>query len=77
MGLGKTVQVLALLLERAPAGPALVVVPTSVIANWLDETSRFAPTLNPLAYVGPARASVLTEPGTVRSGHYHLHPVAA
>ena len=63
MGLGKTVQVLALLLERAPAGPALVVVPTSVIANWLDETSRFAPALNPLAYVGPARASVLTEPG--------------
>ena len=63
MGLGKTVQVLALLLERAAAGPALVVAPTSVVANWLDEARRFAPTLNPLVYVGSARATMLAEPG--------------
>ena len=54
MGLGKTVQALALLLDRAPDGPALVVAPTSVVANWLDETRRFTPTLNAIAYTGAA-----------------------
>ena len=52
MGLGKTVQTLALLLQRAPDGPALVVAPTSVMANWIDETRRFAPTLNVIPYTG-------------------------
>ena len=54
MGLGKTVQTLALLLDRARDGAALVVAPTSVVANWLDEARRFAPTLNVRAYTGPA-----------------------
>ena len=54
MGLGKTVQTLAVLLERAPQGPALVVAPTSVVANWVDEARRFAPTLNVRTYTGPA-----------------------
>ena len=54
MGLGKTVQTLALLLDRAPDGPALVVAPTSVVANWLDEARRFTPTLNVIAYAGAA-----------------------
>ena len=56
MGLGKTVQTLALLLDRAPGGPALVVAPTSVVANWLDEARRFAPTLNVVAHTGTASA---------------------
>ena len=65
MGLGKTVQALALLLERAPDGPALVVVPTSVAANWIDEASRFAPTLNVRACTGAAdaRAAMLEDLG--------------
>ena len=54
MGLGKTVQALALLLDRAPHGPALVVAPTSVVANWLDEARRFTPALNVIAYTGAA-----------------------
>ena len=54
MGLGKTVQTLALLLDRAPDGPALVVAPTSVVANWLDEARRFTPTLNVTGYTGTA-----------------------
>ena len=61
MGLGKTVQTLAVLLERATDGPALVVAPTSVVANWLDEARRFAPTLKARAYAGPvsSRAGML------------------
>jgi superfamily II DNA or RNA helicase/tetratricopeptide (TPR) repeat protein len=49
MGLGKTIQVLALLIARSgekDGGPALVVAPTSVCANWIAEANRFAPTLN-------------------------------
>ncbi len=50
MGLGKTIQTLALLLRRAGDGPALVLAPTSVCANWLAETAKFAPALNPRLY---------------------------
>ena len=64
MGLGKTVQSLAVLLQRAPDGPALVVAPTSVVANWTDEARRFAPTLNVRVYGGAAarRAELLDGP---------------
>ncbi len=50
MGLGKTVQVLALLQslkERSVKnyGPSLLIVPASLIGNWLDEAARFSPDL--------------------------------
>lgn len=45
MGLGKTVQTIALLLERAKNGPSLVIAPTSVAFNWIEELNKFAPTL--------------------------------
>ncbi|HYX90500.1 MAG TPA: SNF2-related protein, partial [Myxococcaceae bacterium] len=52
MGLGKTVQVLALLTvlkhRGALAGPHLLVVPASLIANWKLEAERFAPSLRVL-----------------------------
>lgn len=48
MGLGKTLQTIALLLARADEGPALVVTPTSVLYNWVDELRRFAPVLSPV-----------------------------
>ena len=46
MGLGKTIQALSLILARAAAGPTLILAPTSVCMNWLDEAQHFAPTLN-------------------------------
>ena len=46
MGLGKTLQSLALLLARAEGGPALIIAPTSVCGNWINEAARFAPSLN-------------------------------
>jgi non-specific serine/threonine protein kinase len=49
MGLGKTIQVLALLLSLKRAGekgPHLLVVPASLVANWMAEIARFAPSLS-------------------------------
>ncbi|MBO7654082.1 MAG: DEAD/DEAH box helicase [Kiritimatiellae bacterium] len=48
MGLGKTVQIIALLLERAQDGASLVIAPASVCGNWRNELARFAPTLRPV-----------------------------
>jgi SNF2 family DNA or RNA helicase len=48
MGLGKTIQTIAILLQRADIGPALVVCPASVLPNWLNEITKFAPSLNSL-----------------------------
>jgi superfamily II DNA or RNA helicase len=49
MGLGKTLQALALICHarvRDPGiGPFLVVAPTSVVSNWVQEAARFAPGL--------------------------------
>jgi len=66
MGLGKTVQVLALLearrTELLPEGqsrkPSLVVVPKSLVFNWLEEAARFAPQLRVLDYSGLDRAAL-------------------
>jgi SNF2 family DNA or RNA helicase len=63
MGLGKTIQALAVLLERSKAGPALVVAPTSVTFNWVDEARRFAPTLNVHLFGSGDRAAALKELG--------------
>ncbi|HJW34705.1 MAG TPA: DEAD/DEAH box helicase [Holophagaceae bacterium] len=67
MGLGKTVMTLALLLQRAQArtggGPALVVAPTSVMANWEAEAARFAPSLKLHRYHDADRADLLRKLG--------------
>ncbi|HSU40688.1 MAG TPA: DEAD/DEAH box helicase [Polyangiaceae bacterium] len=59
MGLGKTLEAMALLLTRRAGGPALVVAPTSVCRNWLEELRRFAPSLTVLEYTGKGRAALL------------------
>ncbi len=84
MGLGKTIQVLAMLLRRQgvqrEAGivhrPSLVVVPKSLVFNWIDEARRFAPALRVLNHTGNTRSSdvatladydiVVTTYGTLR-----------
>jgi superfamily II DNA or RNA helicase len=55
MGLGKTLQVLALLLSPVHDDPgvdarrtSLLVAPASLLANWLTEIGRFAPSLRTL-----------------------------
>jgi len=67
MGLGKTLQALAVLLARAASGPALVVMPTSLIGNWRSEALRFAPALRVHVYAERGstseRAGVIAEMG--------------
>jgi SNF2-related domain len=46
MGLGKSLQALAIILQRAPAGATPIIAPTSVGMHWISEAQRFAPTLN-------------------------------
>ena len=59
MGLGKTVQVLAFLQSLKEQGKAerasLLVVPRSLLANWLREAARFTPELRFLEFVGKDR----------------------
>ena len=52
MGLGKTMQVLALMLTlrrgEEPRRTSLLVAPASLLANWVSEIERFAPSLKAL-----------------------------
>jgi non-specific serine/threonine protein kinase len=47
MGLGKTVQILALLeyLRKNEGAKTLLVIPASLLSNWVNETERFVPRL--------------------------------
>ncbi|AOM83537.1 DEAD/DEAH box helicase [Salisediminibacterium beveridgei] len=54
MGLGKTIQVLALLAyldERQELQPGLIIVPKTLIENWINEAQKFYPELSPNIYV--------------------------
>ncbi|HFB99819.1 MAG TPA: DEAD/DEAH box helicase, partial [Phaeodactylibacter sp.] len=63
MGLGKTIQSLAVLVDRGKDGPAMVIAPASVCRNWLRETERFAPTLNPILFGQGDRKNVVNHLG--------------
>ena len=55
MGLGKTIQTIAWLLSSERRGPALVVAPLTLLANWRHELETFAPTLRAYLHHGDAR----------------------
>ncbi|MEI6702150.1 MAG: SNF2-related protein, partial [Deltaproteobacteria bacterium] len=52
MGLGKTIQVISLLLAQRGRGgkvsTSLLVLPASLLSNWMSELTRFAPSLSVL-----------------------------
>ena len=61
MGLGKTIQTIALLLQehvtlKRSAAPSLLVCPTSLLGNWRREFERFAPDLRVFSHYGADRA---------------------
>ncbi len=70
MGLGKTIQVLSLLLVlKNKTGdkrkPCLLVAPASLLANWVAEIARFAPSLNAVVvHPSAAPSEKLTTDGT-------------
>jgi SNF2 family DNA or RNA helicase len=58
MGLGKTIQIIAFILsQREKRGHTtnLIVVPTSLLFNWQEEISRFAPSVKVLLHYGADR----------------------
>lgn len=59
MGLGKTLQTITLLLhvytKVSDAPPSLIVMPTSLIHNWLSELGKFAPLLKVYVHSGSNR----------------------
>jgi non-specific serine/threonine protein kinase len=88
MGLGKTIQTLSLLLSIKDEGesePNLIVAPTSVVFNWVNEMSRFAPGLRVFNQTGIDRDRttknysdydvVLTSYGTLRRDFLFLKDV--
>jgi SNF2 family DNA or RNA helicase len=73
MGLGKTIEALALLESRRllrarrknnrsrHIGPSMVVIPKSLVFNWMREAERFAPKLDILVHTGQNRSDSVNE----------------
>lgn len=63
MGLGKTLQAISLMQSRAAQGPQLVIMPTSLLHNWVSELNRFAPalTVKLLNQQGVNRQQIVTD----------------
>lgn len=79
MGLGKTLQTLSLIANLKDEGifdkhPGLIVVPTSLITNWIKEIQRFTPNLSINVFHGSGRKFItqsydliITTYGIIRS----------
>ncbi|XP_021897483.1 ATP-dependent DNA helicase DDM1 isoform X2 [Carica papaya] len=55
MGLGKTIQTIGFLAHlkgNGMDGPYLVIAPLSTLSNWVNEISRFVPSMNAIIYHG-------------------------
>lgn len=63
MGLGKTIQLITLLLHEREMqkdiepslGPTLLICPMSIVGNWQKELQRFSPSLDVMVHYGPER----------------------
>ncbi|MCJ7935886.1 MAG: DEAD/DEAH box helicase [Chryseobacterium sp.] len=63
MGLGKTLQIIAFILsQREKRGHItnLIIVPTSLLFNWQEEISKFAPSIKVLLHYGAERPKTTT-----------------
>ena len=61
MGLGKTLQVISAVRDPGPPGlvkHTLVVVPSSLLENWVREISKFSPDLTTCKHHGPMRTGL-------------------
>ena len=55
VGMGKTVEMLALIASRPRDRPTLVVVPTTMLSIWVSEAKKHVPSLKTLAFHGARR----------------------
>ncbi len=82
MGLGKTIQAICFLLHQTnqyPGVQQLIICPSSLVYNWMEELQKFAPSLKVLMYQGNTRSEnelkyhhknydiVLSTYGTIRA----------
>ena len=71
MGLGKTAQTIAHIVIEHEQGrldrPALIVVPTSLVTNWIDELTKFAPHLRTAVLHGLDRHAKRGELGGIHA----------
>lgn len=85
MGLGKTIQIIAFILrqrEKRTFNTNLIVVPTSLIFNWIKEIEKFAPSIKFKVLYGNDRVKnvddfneyeiILTSYGTLLSDVYYI-----
>lgn len=74
MGLGKTIQTIALLAYLAEQHGVwdthLVIVPTSVILNWVTEFQKFLPGFRVLGYYGTTEERLIKRKGWVNDPHH-------
>lgn len=56
MGLGKTIQLITVMLGN-PKNKTLVVVPKTIVTQWVEEIARFAPYFNVGVFDGPKRTT--------------------
>ena len=63
MGIGKTLQILTLLLSERNQLPSIIITPSSLMWNWKNETARFTPELKVLMIHGGVnqRAQMISE----------------
>ncbi|KAF9109969.1 DNA repair protein rad16 [Mortierella sp. AM989] len=60
MGMGKTIQMISLLLSQ-PGKPNLIIAPTVAIIQWIGEIADHAPSLKALMFHGPNRTESMRE----------------
>ena len=61
VGMGKTVEMLALIATHKADGPTLVVVPTTMLCVWMKEAKKHVPTLSVIKFHGARRTREMDE----------------
>ncbi|KAK0268088.1 swr1 complex component [Friedmanniomyces endolithicus] len=76
MGLGKTIQTISLLAHLAEQYDVwethLIIVPTSVILNWVNEFRKFLPGFRVLGYYGSAEERTAKRKGWTNDPHHDI-----
>ena len=61
VGLGKTVEMLALITTHKADGPTLVIVPTTMLNIWLSESAKYTPSLKVVKFHGNRRTKNMND----------------